>query len=130
MSGSMSWCAARESLRPAVRSAAEGLVLVAAAALALPRLLDGAAAPWALAGVVLAWILSTASLAACSWARRVSFKAFVWAFGAGAALRAAALAGLVLGLGKRGAEAQGSAALAYILAVTLLVVAERRHLRS
>lgn len=130
MSESINWSVARGCLRAVGISALEGAALAALAAAAVLWSVGPDLERAALGGLGWAWAVSTLSVAVLACARPVSFKAFMWAFGAGSALRVLVLGGLVLQLGAAGPRLQSAAAVPYILLVVLLLAVEYRHLKA
>jgi hypothetical protein len=81
-------------------------------------------------GVVVAWLASSASVAWLMGARRVSMRAFWWAFGGGMALRAAALIGLMAWSWRRAGWAQDALLVSYVFALlAMLLTLETRYLK-
>jgi hypothetical protein len=118
---------ARTALKAAAEGAAVGLVGIGAACAVF------SAAPQRKGialGVVAAWLASSASVGWLLWARRVSMRAFWWAFGGGMALRAAALAGLMAWSWRRAGLAQDALLVSYVFGLlAMLLTLESRYLK-
>ena len=118
----------RSRLRTALRSALEGAALTIAAAVPLGWMLDRALVGPALAGLGLAWAASSVSVALLVYARAAPFERFLRAFGAGVALRAAVLAGIMIAFWGEDRAVQSAALASFALGVLVLLLLEYRQL--
>lgn len=98
------------------------------AAFALAWKLDRALLGPALAGLGLAWVSSSASVALLVGARQGPFKGFLLAFGAGVAVRAAVLAGIMAAVWGKESRVQSAVLASYVLGVLALLLLEYRQL--
>jgi hypothetical protein len=118
-------------LRTALKAAAEGAVVGLAGAGAAVAVFSGPQIHKGIAlGVGTAWLASSASVGWMLWGRSRSTKTFWIAFGGGMALRAAALAGLMIASWGRADVSTEALLVSYVFGVlAMLLTLETRYLK-
>ena len=118
---------AKTALKAAAEGAAVGLVGIG---LACAVFHEAQTRKGIVLGVVAAWLASSASVGWLMWARRVSMRAFWWAFGGGMALRVAVLVGLMAWSWRREGLSADALLVSYVFGLlAMLLTLETRYLK-